>query len=1163
MRPRRLLLAAVLALGIGMLPAAPAGAVVPEADLTVSPYGSGPVVALDGDTLAVAADAAVHIFVRSGGVWQEQQVIEADDLTGTKTTFAQQLALSGDTLAIGQPDNWGQKGTVFIMVRSGATWALEQTLLAPAKDDAFPWGMALEGDTLAVGEPRAKIGTTVVGAVVVYERVDRAWAKKATLRPVAPNGFNGGGSNGQPMDLEGDLLYVGNPFETLVKPGEILLDVGAVYVFRRGVSGWAPEGAPLRAPDAAEHLSFGAAVAVEGDLAVFAGGYHHHDNARAYVYERLGGTWQATALLLPPFYMSGGGFGSPVGVAPDTVAVWANSSVLLYGRLGGGWVPSTGIPLPGLSPEPADMAVSGTTLVVGLDGHALLYDVGPGCGGSPATIVGTQGDDNLQGTEGDDVIDGLGGNDTIDGGGGNDLICGGLGDDRLIGGPGDDLLDGGLDFEGSAGDTADYSTAASGVTISLAGGVGTGAAGNDTLVDIENLLGGPGDDRLEGDEGSNLLEGGAGNDTLLGGGEPDVLRGGPGDDILQGGTEDDVVDGGEGSDTADYSAATGWVKVSLRTGAVSGDDGVDTLAGIENVTGGPRDDVLEGTAQANRLTGGGGDDILLGRGGDDRLDGGLGTDIADFSGAPGPMVVDLGAGTATGEGTDALVGVEGVIGSAFDDRITGDGAANMLKGGDGNDTLIGKGGNDSLLGDAGDDLLSGGPGDDALTGEGGDDYLIGGAGNDRLFGGSDEDAVSFEFATGPVTVNLATESAVGEGTDFVFNDIEDVVGSRFGDTITGDGDSNLLMGLGGDDVIDAGPGGADLLLGGAGDDTMTGDKFDTVSFEFAARRVVVTLARGTASGEGSDHLSGMNGVVGSRFGDVLTGNASGNTLLGLGGADTINGGAGSDRLDGGAGDDDLRGGGGNDLLVGGAGDDAYSGGPGLDAVSFEFSPSGVRVDLAAGTATGEGADTLVGIEDLVGSGYDDTLKGSAVGNVLLGLAGADGIWGGGGEDLVLGGMGDDAMHGGTEADTLSFELSPVGVSADLAAGTASGEGADRFDGFENAVGGASADTLWGTDYTNILAGLAGNDSLYGRVGNDTLVGGAGTDLADGGPGTDECYQAETTVSCETVRALAPTMGRVTALLQSRGALVTARSGPPAWWWRAVASVPEQGRLAAR
>ena len=667
MKLRGLVLAAAVALGIGVLPAAPAGAVVPEADLEVSPYGSGPVVALDGDTLAVAADAVVHVFVRSGGVWQEQQVITAADLPGTKITFAQQLAVSGDTLAIGQPDNWGQKGTVFMMVRSGANWALQQTLLAPAKDDAFPWGMALEGDTLAIGAPRSKIGTTLVGAVVVYERAAEEWAKVATLRPTPTTGFNGGGYDGQPLDLDGYLLYVGNPFDTLVEPGHTLPGAGAVYLFRRDPTGWKPEGTPIRAPEPEANGSFGAEVAVEGDLAVFAAGYAYHANARVFLYERLGGAWQAAALLLPPFYMADGGFGSPVGVAPGTAVVWANDSVLLYGRDGSGWLPSSSIAFPDLDAPGATMAVSGSTLAVGTDGHALVFDLGPGCGGRPATITGTQGDDNLPGTEGDDVIDGLGGDDVIDGLGGDDLICGGLGDDRLVGGPGDDLLDGGLDFEGSAGDAADYSTATAGVTVSLTTGTGTGAAGNDTLVDIENLLGGPGDDRLEGDLFMNRLEGGGGNDNLLGGEEPDVLQGGPGDDILQGGTEDDEVNGGVGSDTADYSAAVGRVRVSLRTGVVDGWDDVDNLHSIENVTGGPAHDTLEGNGVPNRLSGGGGDDTLLGRGGDDYLDGGLGNDLVDFAGARGSMTVDLVLGTAVGEGSDTLVGIEEVGGSPYDD----------------------------------------------------------------------------------------------------------------------------------------------------------------------------------------------------------------------------------------------------------------------------------------------------------------------------------------------------------------------------------------------------------------------------------------------------------------------------------------------------------------
>lgn len=123
------------------------------------------------------------------------------------------------------------------------------------------------------------------------------------------------------------------------------------------------------------------------------------------------------------------------------------------------------------------------------------------CRGLDATVVGTDGDDEIHGTDGDDVIVGLGGNDTIDGLGGNDVICGGDGEDVLRGGSGDDVLDGGV-----------------------GGDVLRGGLGNDELYAKK------GHDRLRGGADDDLLFGGRGNDRLNGNDGNDVLRGGQGDD---------------------------------------------------------------------------------------------------------------------------------------------------------------------------------------------------------------------------------------------------------------------------------------------------------------------------------------------------------------------------------------------------------------------------------------------------------------------------------------------------------------------------------------------------------------------------------------------------------------------------------------------------------
>ncbi len=154
-------------------------------------------------------------------------------------------------------------------------------------------------------------------------------------------------------------------------------------------------------------------------------------------------------------------------------------------------------------------------------------------GASPGNdnLTGGSGNDNLSGGSGNDSLHGYGGNDIIMGEGGNDSLYGGAGSDNLNGGAGNDLIDGG---EGS--DFATYSGISNlVVNLSLTGAQATGQ-GIDTLLHIENITSGSGNDRLRGNASANNLSAGVGNDSLNGGAGNDNLSGGAGNDILTGGT---------------------------------------------------------------------------------------------------------------------------------------------------------------------------------------------------------------------------------------------------------------------------------------------------------------------------------------------------------------------------------------------------------------------------------------------------------------------------------------------------------------------------------------------------------------------------------------------------------------------------------------------------
>src|SRR5215212_7969744 len=172
---------------------------------------------------------------------------------------------------------------------------------------------------------------------------------------------------------------------------------------------------------------------------------------------------------------------------------------------------------------------------------------------------------------------------------------------------------------------------------------------------------------------------------------------------------------------------------------------------------------------------------------------------------------------------------------------------------------------------------------------------------------------------------------------------------------------------------------------------------------------------------------------------TIIGTSAADTLTGTSGDDVICGGSGGDTIKGGGGNDILRGEGGADKLYGEAGDDTFDGGQGIDAANFSSSLGAITASLTANTATGEGSDTLTGIENLVGSSRNDTLTGSdgnntitggGLGDSLTGLGGADTLNGGGGPDSVNsqdGVDGNDSLNGGPGTDTKTTDATEKSI----------------------------------------------------------------------------------------------------------------------------------------
>jgi serralysin len=306
------------------------------------------------------------------------------------------------------------------------------------------------------------------------------------------------------------------------------------------------------------------------------------------------------------------------------------------------------------------------------------------------SIVGNGRDNLLRGGRGSDLLNGLAGDDTLIGGRGHDTLLGGAGDDLLRGGLGRDRLSGGL-----GEDWADYRDANSAVTASLANrSINRGEAAGDTYQSIERLRGGRFDDTLIGNFRGNVLEGVTGAD---------------------------ILDGRGGFDFARYKSAPTGVTANLENSAVNtGHATGDTYISIEGLQGSDFADVLTGNSGSNVLVGGRGADALDGRDGFDfaRYDiGNVGNRgvVANLANSSGNT------GTAAG---DTYTSIEGLVGTRFADRLTGDDVANSLKGQAGSDRLNGGGGNDTISAGSGNDRLNGGYGNDRLNGESGRDIFI-------------------------------------------------------------------------------------------------------------------------------------------------------------------------------------------------------------------------------------------------------------------------------------------------------------------------------------------------------------------------------------------------------------------------------------------------------
>ena len=235
---------------------------------------------------------------------------------------------------------------------------------------------------------------------------------------------------------------------------------------------------------------------------------------------------------------------------------------------------------------------------------------------------------------------------------------------------------------------------------------------------------------------------------------------------------------------------------------------------------------------------------------------------------------------------------------------------------------------------------------------------------------------------------------------------------------------------------------------------------------------------------------------------------------------TITGTDDGDILVGTDGDDVICGLGNEDFIECSAGQDVFLGGAGFDVADCDEETVSITVDLHRHTIVGSGTTHTQSMEMFRGSPLSDYFWGNGFVNSFVGGAGNDKIFGNGGNDELFGadgddwiipGKGDDNAYAGTGADKVTFGAAN-GVTVDLIAGTATGQGTDDLVEFEDIGGSHGNDTLRGTDGPNVIGGSKGDDSLFGLGGNDDLRGSSGTDLCNGGAGTDSAITCEVLVS---------------------------------------------------
>tara|TARA_R110002096_G_scaffold416576_2_gene619305 strand:- start:122393 stop:130243 length:7851 start_codon:yes stop_codon:yes gene_type:complete len=699
------------------------------------------------------------------------------------------------------------------------------------------------------------------------------------------------------------------------------------------------------------------------------------------------------------------------------------------------------------------------------------------------TINGSNHAEAIYSYGGDDIINAGGGNDYVVGGLGADTLDGGSGRDTLSYLWSNEGVNVNLSTNQASGGDAEGDTISNfeEVVGSNYDDTITGADFGGGLFENSRLYGGNGNDTITGGEGHDYIAGGSGDDIINGGDGGDYIEGNAGADIMNGGAGGDTFEIGseDDADLDQINGGEGEDKILLigeqNNPASAYDLGTMDISNIEVIYFDrsvdltlSAQDVIDATDQNNQLEIQVNSDVTLNTSSTWSYNGSVIKGSAlynSYSSGDATLLLYAQGSEPTLNGFPPVIGAFEQTGTlqyeaVSDDDSIFDGSehdSNMtISGKAGNDVLIGGTSNDTINGGAGNDTISGGSGVDAINGDIGDDTLIATSST----GSFEED--SFDGGDGWDILSVSGDDTV---TPVIF-DLADLSGSNLEEIVLSDGNAETLI-VSAADIIgiakEATPGYTNdyyfFDITGYNEDTIelsaeftfdrstvfndqvyqiyeafTGD----YSTGYDAAVVYVSMSFGTINNattpgvtyletapdqwEAQDpSLSALN-VPESENDLTIIGNDGSDTIATGSGDDTINTGNGSNWVTPGAGDDTVIGGSGYDSFRGSVGSDYYDGGAGdTDYISYYNSEAAVTINLETGIHSGGRAqgDTIINIESVGGSKFDDTITGSATNEEFLGGDGDDTINGGGGHDNLYGGSGADILNGGDGDDLFS------------------------------------------------------------------------------------------------------------------------------------------------